>query len=396
VVRLLEQLLVRLRWPRQNDRPPKIKDATLVITHAELSYRHGTGALLIRILKDEPNVVALYSQTFFDGHDIDVPAFQVTYRETSIGGASRRIRDILAGSTIKQILCVPFYPDEALSALAAQEITKAPLVLYIMDDQNIHAEGITDQLMKELVNRSSIRFAISEPLRAAYEEKFGQAFYLLPPVVDPHLFAPADLAYQSVSPPVGAMIGNLWSKELVEQFIETVKGSGLSINWYGNAGKPFLQLDPDELAKTGIHLKSLVPEEQLVRELRAADYAVVPGGTLDDKDTHHWLAKASLPSRIIFLLTTANLPIVILGHPETAAARFVTELGIGTVRSYSSDQFRAAVEFVTEPTRNREFRRNARALSPAFSSEGLLQWIEASANRGRPADNRFAKLGPPG
>jgi hypothetical protein len=391
VIGFLERLLAGYHGQKFSPRP-KIREATLVITHAELSYRHGTGALLVRILKDEPNAIVLYSHPFFDRHDIDVPALHLVHRGRSVSVASLRLRYYLARSTVKQILCVPFYPDEALSAIAAQEVTKAPLILYIMDDQNIHVNSITDQLMEDLVNRSAIRFAISEPLRAAYEEKFKQPFYLLPPVVDPTLFVSADFTYRSNSPPVGAMIGNLWSEELVGRFIETIKESGLSINWYGNAGKPFVQLEPDELAGAGIHLKSLVPEEQLVSELRLADYAVVPSGTLEENDTHHWLAKASLPSRIIFLLTTANLPIIVLGHPETAAAQFVTKLRIGTVCPYSSDRFREAVYSVTRPSSSEEFRGNAFALSPIFSSKNLLRWIEESSAQGKPADERFAKL----
>jgi hypothetical protein len=388
----MEQLFARRKASGERLTPPKLQDATLVITHAELSYRHGTGALLIRILQQEKNVIVFHSQKFFGGHDIAFPAFQITHQRSSSATARRRIQKILSGSNVTQILCVPFYPDEAISALAAHDLTNAPLVLYIMDDQNIHAEGISDRLMEQLVRRSAIRFAISEPLRDAYEEKFDCIFFLLPPVIDPALFASADRGFSPNKPPLGIMIGNLWNADLVSRFVGTIRDSGLQIDWYGNAGKPFIALDEQKMAQAGIHLKALVPEEQLIGELRKADYAVVPSGMLDEADTHNWLAKTSLPSRIIYLMTTGNLPIAILGHPDTAAARFVTELQIGAVCSYDPKEFAMSVEAITDPIVSAGIRKNASALSPTFSSEGLWQWIWASAARHEPVDDRFARL----
>ncbi len=388
----MEQLLARRKPSGERLTPPKLQDATLVVTHAELSSRHGTGALLIRILQQEKDVIVFHSQSFFERHDLAFPAFQITHQRSSSTTSRRRIQQILAGSNVTQILCVPFYPDEAISALAAHDLTKAPLVLYIMDDQNIHTRGISDRLIEQLVRRSAIRFAISEPLRAAYEQKFGCAFFLLPPVIDPVLFAPADREFSPNDPPLGVMIGNLWNADLVARFTQTVRDSGLQIDWYGNAGKPFIDLDQQELARAGIHLKSLVPEEQLISALRKADYAVVPSGMLDEADTHNWLAKTSLPSRIVYLMTTANIPILVLGHPDTAAARFVEELEIGAVCSYDPKEFEMSVATITDPNVSARIRKNASALSPTFSAEGLLQWIWASAARHEPVDDRFARL----
>jgi hypothetical protein len=394
VIRLMEQLFARRKGPAQRFSPPRLQDVTLVVTHAELSYRHGTGALLIRILQQEKNAIVFHSRSFFEKHDIALPAFQITHERLSGMNGTHRIQKILSGSKVTQILCVPFYPDEALSALAAHDLTKAPLVLYIMDDQNIHAQGISDQLMERLVRRSAIRFVISEPLRAAYEQKFGCAFFLLPPVIDPALFASADREFSPNDPPLGVMIGNMWNADLVSRFVETIRDSGLQVDWYGNAGKPFIALDQQELARAGIHLKSLVPEEQLISELRKTDYAVVPSGMLDEADTHNWLAKTSLPSRIVYLMTTANLPILVLGHPDTAAARFVTELKIGTVCSYDASEFVRSVQHITDPAVSARIRKRASELSPKFSSRDLFPWIRASAAQGQPVDHRFANLTP--
>jgi hypothetical protein len=50
--------------------------------------------------------------------------------------AERKLAALLGGHDVKRILCVPYYPDDALSAIATAKLTSAPLVTYIMDDQN--------------------------------------------------------------------------------------------------------------------------------------------------------------------------------------------------------------------------------------------------------------------
>jgi hypothetical protein len=91
VISFLERLLARHRGQKVGPRP-RVEQATLVITHAELSYRHGTGALLIRILKDEPRVIVFYSRAFFGQHDIDIPSLQIVHRSASVPQAYRQIR----------------------------------------------------------------------------------------------------------------------------------------------------------------------------------------------------------------------------------------------------------------------------------------------------------------
>ena len=143
------------------------------------------------------------------------------------------------------------------------------------------------------------------------------------------------------------------------------------------------------LAQQGIILHSHVAEEILIRNARTADFAVIPAGTLDGNDTHDWLARASLPSRIVYLMATANVPMIVMGHRETAAARFVTELGLGTVCEYSAISFQNAVTLVTSDSNSAAIRARARDLSPRFSSRDLSSWIWDSLSHGQPIDNRL-------
>jgi hypothetical protein len=183
-----------------------------------------------------------------------------------------------------------------------------------------------DSLMKQLLERSSMRFAISETLRAGYEQKFRNPIWIIPPVNCERFFAPPGLPAPNNEPPRGVIIGNVWSVEILQQLRELIKVSRITVQWYGNAGKPFIQLDPIELANEGIILRGNVAEDPFVRELRRFDYAIMPSGTLNGTLEHDWLFRASLPSRLIYMLTTAHLPVVVLGDLETAAAQFVTKL----------------------------------------------------------------------
>jgi hypothetical protein len=369
-----------------------LTDATVLITHAEVSVRHGTGALLKNIFRDDKELVVVHSQDFFGANEIGALCFRVWHGRTSFQKAVARIRNILSGITVRRILCVPFYPDDAISALAVARLSHAPMALYIMDDQNIHVQQISDPLMTDLINQAQVCFAISEPLRKAYQKKFKHPFWLVSPVVDPRWFVSSDQTFSPNRPPRGVLIGNLWSRDVLKRFRETIRLSGLQVDWYGNAGHPFVKLDRKKLASEGLKLHGIVSENELVAGLRNADFALVPAGTLDGSDTHDWLARTSLPSRIIFLMTCADVPIVVLGDLETAAAQFVQSKGLGTVSGYDHRHFLQAVQRVTAPATREAIRQRAQRLRPHFSSEGMSDWIWESARLGRPMDDRFQKI----
>ncbi|HEY0790886.1 MAG TPA: hypothetical protein VGD78_07460 [Chthoniobacterales bacterium] len=369
-----------------------LRDGTLVITHAEVCRRHGAGALLMKIFAKDPSLMVLYSRNYFDGECFGHVTAHLPHPTLDLKESKARLAPVLAGRDIQRIFCVPFYPDDAVSGVAAAELTGAPLVTYIMDDQNVFTTGIPDGLMERLVDRSALLFAISEVLRAGYQKKYGKPCWIIPPVNEAHLFAPTDYLGPGNQPPRGVIIGNVWSSEVLQSLRDTVKASGLAVDWYGNAGKPFIQLDEVELAAEGIVLHPNLTDEPLVQALRECDYGIMPSGTLSANLEHDWLFRASLPSRLIYLLTTAHLPLIVLGDPETAAAQFVTRLGLGTTAPYEAERFSAAVTDVTSPGRQRQIRAAAAALAPAFVSEPVAAFVWKSVEKGRPLDERYEVL----
>jgi hypothetical protein len=365
---------------------------TLLVTHAELCGRHGTGALLLKLLSNEPSLTVFYSHNFFKTHDTDAPAFHIVHSGKLFQNGARLVRTLLTNKRVRRILCVPFYKDDVQTALTAQAYTGAPLALYIMDDQNIHVREIPDEMMGRLIQGAMICLAISPALCAAYEQKYQRRFWLAPPTADPELFVPPDYHFTPNTPPRGLLVGNVWSSQILNRFRETIRLSGLQIDWCGNAGKPFVELDPEEVSKEGIFLKSHLPEPALIELARAADYAVIPSGALDGTDTHEWLARASLPSRMVYLMATANLPLIVMGHVETTAAQFVTNLGLGTVCDYSAGSFQNAVREVTDRKTSARIRARAQSLSPAFSTRDLSNWLWESMGKGHAVDERFEAL----
>jgi len=369
-----------------------LRDATLCVTRVELNNRTGGGVILSHIFAREPAFAVIYSMRLFDGDCVGDMSQHVVQRTTDPAEAVRPIAAALEGHEVTRIVCAPQHTQDVLSATAAADLSGAPLVTYVMDDSNVFRDGISDAAMRLLIERSEICLAISPLLCDVYEQKFGKPFWLLPPVNDERLFAPPELEPPANSEPRGVIIGNVWSPDVLVDLRSTIRGSGLPVDWYGNAGRPLVRVDPADLANDGIALHPTIADELLVRELRRCDYAIMPSRALSGDHPHDFLYRASLPSRLVYLLTTAHLPIIVLGDPETTAGQFVTGFGLGAVSSYEPRQFSEAVRRVTSPPECDEIRARAATISPSFTAEPVANWIWRSAAAGRPIDMRYERL----
>jgi hypothetical protein len=367
-----------------------------IITHIEVNDKHGVGALTRKIFGDGSHVLSVRSQDHFDG-DQQFGSRQV--RLSHRGGRALVYADVLAAmpnERPRRIVCIPYYPDDVRTAIALKDIHAVPMCTYLMDDQNVCSDGIPDDLMRELLAKSELRLAISAELRAAYQEKFGLRFWVLPPVVAPELIQseprmPPPTALQARR---GVVVGNIWGQRWLQLLRATVRGTGVKLDWYCNSGFRWKNFDVDELAADGIHAHGAALDEALVAILRERPFVVLPSGTLDDTDDRKFIAELSLPSRIPYVFATSNTPIIVLGHERTAAARFVTRSGLGLVAPYDSASFLRAVESVSEPENQIGMRRRAAQMAPSFSAHGVSDWIWESLEAGAAMDDRFEKLLP--
>ncbi len=375
-------------------RAQALSQADAIVTTNEVTDRHGTGVLLRRMFGSSRNILSIRSTSLYPEHQFGEEQLQFNHEGLSRQESFARVAFALNGSTVRRVLCVPFHPDELLTAIALKELFNVPLCTYVMDDNNVFSCGIPDELMREALTKSNLRLAISPEMRDAYEEKFGLKFWVLPPVVAPE--AVQRTAETCPAEPLqarkGVLVGSLWSPRWLERLRRVVKESALTLWWYGNATAPWLKATMAELRADGIIAAGFVPEAELRRELKHFAYAVIPSGNLDSPDDRPEIARLSLPTRMPFLLAAANMPMIVLGSAETAAARFLQRCGIGRVSPYDGRRLREAVEEICRPEVQTQLRQRAAAQSTLFSAAGLGDWIWKSLGAGEACDDRFEKV----
>lgn len=377
----------------------------VIVTCPEVNDKHGTGILIIRIFDDSSDIVSIRSRNYYGGQQ-DFGARALLCRCTGLSRAEIRekLLKILDGINVERVLCILYSPEEILISLLLKELFASKVCTYIMDDQNIYKDedatsdkdAISDALMRELLEKSDLRLAISPELREAYEHKYGLKFWILPGLV------PAEAIEYNVLDASeyrlftqtrrGILVGNIWAQRWLESLREAVRGSDVVIDWYGRPESAALSYDKDELEQDGLHLKGLIPEPDLIKVLRSYPYSIYPTGCTDETDDRPAIANLSLPSRLSLILAAAHTPIIIIGSPETAAAHFVERFGVGLTCGYDPASFRKAVDYVCRPDVQQKMRHNAVKIAHSLSAEAAGEWIWQSLEKGAPYDLRFEKL----
>jgi hypothetical protein len=366
----------------------------VLVSHIEVTHHHGVGVLLQRALGAGEGFVSIRSHEQFGGEQ-SFGDWHVRLQHRT-GPRPAIYEDVLrtvSGLRVNRIVVCPYYADDVRTAIALRDLHGAPMCTWIQDDQNVVERGIPDPLMRELLERSRLRLAISGEMREAYEEKYDLEFNVLPPTVLPHHVQcmPLDAPGTARS---GAIVGNIWGQHWLGLLRNALRESTLSFDWYCNSGARWLSASEAELAADGIVVRGALPEEQLKREFATRPFAVVPSGTLDEWDDRRAIATLSLPSRVVFISAAANAPILVLGSKDTTAARFVEANGIGVTAAYEPAAISAAVTRLLDPAIQKKMRAAAAELAPSFSSGGMREWLWRSLELGEPADRRFEDLFP--
>jgi hypothetical protein len=378
----------------------RLPDSTdLVITACEVNSLHGTGTLLLRIFPDQKSIISLRADDFYDGvQDFGCVRLRLPLAKAARPVISAWLKSSLVGVNVRRILCVPYTPAEATLALAAQDVLGAPLGIYIMDDKNVCADGITDNLMRELLDRARLRLVIGPEMRDVYEEKYGMPFWVMPPVVADHIIkreaAPSAPGHD---PRRGVLLGNIWGQRWLDMLRRIFRGAGVTIDWYCNQlNPPGLEYDRDELAADGIVQRNPIAEDDLPKVLGEYAFAVVPTDTLDglSPPSVRAIAELSLPSRMVTMMATSHLPMLVIGSPATCAAGFVERFDLGAVAPYDRAAVLASIEALTTPDRQADVRARAAKLSGRFTAAGASDWIWRSLDAGRPITSTYEDLMP--
>jgi hypothetical protein len=392
---LAKQRPVDLRF--ENLWPHGVKQyQSVLVTTCEINNRHGTGVLLKRVFPREENIVSVRTNDFYLG-------------EQEWAGKSHLVSDLISDgrtafghvasifldqSSIERLFCVPYDSQTLLFSMAIKEFYKIPLAIWIMDDQNIVAQNVPDELMREFLSKADVRFATHPEMRDAYEYKYGFKFWLLPAVVPDYLITTASRERaQTLGKQLrGALVGSIWSQQWFNNICHTLHNTDIELDWYGNSDYFWLEEPQSVLQQKGLYPKGICSEDVLSDKLKNYPFVVVPTGTLDERDDQIHLSKLSLPGRILFILATSNTPIILLGDPSTSAANFVTTFQVGIVCDYTPKAFKNAVDYVLDLSNQCNFRQNAINVAYQFSDKGIDDWIWKSLEMRQAADSRFESL----
>lgn len=96
----------------------------------------------------------------------------------------RQLSDVVQRQSIRNLLVVPVTPWILSAALALhKQHPKLNLVVYVMDDWQGHHESHRlpfsrrrQRLLREVIDRANVRFAVSREMAAHYEEVFGRGW----------------------------------------------------------------------------------------------------------------------------------------------------------------------------------------------------------------------------
>jgi len=369
---------------------------TVLVTTSENNDRHGTGVLLKRVFPGESDIISVRTKNFYSGDQQWAgKSYHFSELELDRKATFSHVASVFQNySGISRLFCVPYDPESLLVAIAIKEFHGIPMAIWIMDDQNVVAHVVPDSLMKEFLSKADVRFATHPELRDAYENKFGFKFWLLPAVIPDRLICsvPSEPAKIYIDKPRGALVGSLWSQQWFNSLCDILQASGLELDWFGNSQYFWLTDTELELQQKGLYPQGICPEDLLAEKLKDYPFVIVPTGTLDDRDDQPQLSKLSLPGRILFILATANTPVILLGDPSTSAASFVKRFKIGVVCDYTPDSLKQAVEYVLETANQHRLRQNAVNVAQRFSDQGIDDWIWRSLAMGQAADDRFESL----
>jgi hypothetical protein len=375
----------------RNADPHDTSALNVVITVNEVNNLHGTGPLVKRICADWPNVLSIRSRDDYGGiHDFGNWSVKLGTSAATNGQLPQIISQILEGRNVETVVCVPFGLDDARVALAVQEHTRATLCAYVMDEPNIAGDTVPAEMMQRFFQRCSLRLTTHPEMRFVYESRYHLPFYLLPAVVPANLVATATLAYPR--PILGrgaALVGSFWDQAWFDRLCAALTGCDREIDWFGNNKSPWFTFADEALARARIKPRGVIPETRLADQLKTYPFVLVPVGELNDGETNQGVARLSLPGRILFVLATANTPVLVVGSPRTCAARFVTQFGVGEVAPYDPGQLAAAMDRMDRPENQVRMRRNAARIATALSDRGIPDWLARSIAIGEPADRRF-------
>ena len=370
-----------------------MKRLDVVLCHSEVNNRYGTGVLIQRMFpRHREDVVSIRSASIWKGQQ-EFGARQLVIPEGLDRAAIYSWTLAQTGDfTVRHIYCIPYAGEEITAAIALRDAWQAPLCLYIMDDQNVASSAIPDELMAEAIEKARLRLAISSDMRDAYVAKYDRRFWIAPPTMSGYT---APVSDGVGNPGRGILIGNISTQEWLDALQEATRRTDLAVDWYANSpgGGYWLRPDSIEALRTvGIALHDPLPEQLLAEQLAEYEFALVPTMPPLGKQENYAIAALSLPSRLTFLVGACDLPIIVLGDPDSCVARFVEHFGLGVNCLYEPTALVDAVALTRDASWRQRQRTSLRWLRQVLGRPNIATWLRDSLLHGAPVDGAFESL----
>jgi FkbM family methyltransferase len=287
------------------------------------------------------------------------------------------------------ILCAPRSDRELQVAVAAADISEAPLVLYLIGDLESSSE--LEPALCEAIKKSSLLFAASEDMRAKYQKKYGRKVWLLPPVAPE---APP-LAGQPRPDKAlrGVLLGEPANSSLIDQLQTMFRKSELHITWI---------LAPDKISSARSHLAGAenisiecdTPDDLFAQALARADFVLAVDGIQEEKPGSS--LEVRLLSDLLCAVCWTDLPVLCLGNKSGNLAKLIDAWGLGSCLEIEQKDLRSEIDTLITPEKREAISKKAidfRAVFSAQSAAKLLRcWIEQGFVVENPFDEFFEPI----
>ena len=380
------------------------RDVDLVVMANEISFAHGTGVLMSRILEEAPPFVLFRAFDHWGGAQVISPAGDFVLHQ--FGQPREVIADFIAARLgayrVGHIVSIPYTREDVVMTLTAKAMSGSPLVAWIMDDNSVLNDGIPAHLMSELVEAADARFVISDAMREVYEAHYNRPFWVLPPLVarkflrDSPSAPPAICKRDNASDgqrPDGCIVGNIWHQAWLEQMLLGLEGLELNIEWYTSSNDlHFLSFTAEDLARSGVTICSDLSHAEIAARIEASRFVLVPSSSGNETDSHAAaIGRLSLPSKMPFNTATAGVPFLVLANCKSGAGDYVRQFGLGEVVNYRPEAIAAAVARLSNHETQDRIRRASFALCSVLDVTGLYDFLLSAARERRLPDDRFEK-----
>jgi len=372
----------------------------VVVAPNEICFAHGTGVLLARLLAGAAPYITLRSWNNWGGEQSVAPLADHVFQSEWPGakdrtGAAAFATEVVDGFEVGHILAVPYFRHDVHMALAAKAATGAPMTVYVMDDNTLFNAEIPQEEMGELLRGADAVFAISPEMRTLYQNHFRVPILVAPPVVADDLVRarPSDPPVPGVRARVG-LIGNIWHQAWLDQMMDSARRADITVEWLASAEEFHWLTLPDEDLRSGrLVFRPGLPSRAMLSEIEQFAAVIVPSGTFEETGHALSISRLSLPSRMSFIVAGAGTPLLVLGHSDTGAARFVRRFDLGLVSPYEPQALADALTRLRDPSLQARIRRRASELGPIFRAGGVLDLLRGTAQSGGvPTTDRFERI----